>query len=468
MVLVCNAFINDKRVLQVSESLLSAGYVVTVIAAKEVRGLTVSEKKPLGEKTGCENLSQKPLFLNIIRVPLFSSLYSKRGREQKKKSLELRVEKKDCPQMNTNKRSQMDTDKSLELRVESLEKKKRPKKSITNLQRVSDLLKNNKIRMILVSFLNWFSFNSGAFIFGLYHRPSVVYCNDLNTLTVGHLIAKIFRSRILYDSHELWLDGGTYQKSTFIRKWMWQKLEHSLIKRVNEVIVTTPMRAQILQDRYKIPHINVIRNTPHFQDIKDRTLLREGIADDSVLFLYCGSLNLERGILMILEVIERIEDAYLIYMGNGNGRLKLISEIEKRNLSSRIFVRKPVPPLQVVQYAASADVGLQLLPNININHYSTISNKLLEYIMAECGVIASDFPEIRKIVISNQVGLVVDPQDKEAIFNACLELVRNREKLQLFKKNCGLIKKDYCWEQDEKLLLKLVNGSGKEKRLVLK
>ncbi len=410
LVLVWNSFTNDKRVLQISESLLKNDYVVSVIAAKAVQGLKVEDKIHFKDKE-----------LKIIRIPLFSSLYSKRGSEVYKK-------------------------------------KSGDKKDKTMWQKLIDGIKNSSVRMILVSFLNWLSFNLGLLFMGIKHQPKIVYCNDLNTLTIGFIVSRLFKAKIIYDSHELWMEGGAYGKSTLLRKWMWRNLESYLIKRVDEVIVTTSMRAQVLEEKYKISGVNVIRNSPHYQEIKDKTLLRDNIPDDKVLFLYCGALKQERGILQVLEIIARIPEAYLVYMGSGDGRMSLLEKIEKKGLSNRVFVRNPVSPLDVVSYASSADVGLQLLSNININHYSTISNKLLEYIMAECAVIASDFPEIRKIVVGNDLGLVVDPEDEEQVFNACKLMVEDRVKLANFKRNSAKAKKNYCWEQDELLLLKLIAG----------
>lgn len=458
LVIVWNKFTNDKRVLQISRSLVLYGYSVKVIAAKDEKGVKASEKiqvkrshkkehlrrtefgncfqyssylqnaLPSDDKNAAESYPEN-LYISVNRIPLFSSLYSTRSSVRHKTS----------------------SHSTTEGYGEHLQGEYH-----SPFGRLKNSVKNNKIRIIVTAFLNWFCFNTGVLIRGLLYRPHFVYCNDLNTLTAGYITARICRSAIIYDSHEIWLDGASYCNSTFIRKFMWQKLESYLIRRADQIVTTNSMRAEILEKRYEIEGINVIRNSPYYQEVEKNTLLRKGIPDEAVLFLYCGAITIERGILMILEVIEKIPDAYLVYMGNGVAEPVLVNEIEKKMLTDRVFVKKSVHPLEVINYASSADVGLQLLPNININHYSTISNKLLEYIMAECAVIASDFPEIRKIVVDNNLGIVVDPEDKEAIEHACRELVNDRKKLEYFKNNCRKVKIEYCWEQDEKRLLEIV------------
>jgi glycosyltransferase involved in cell wall biosynthesis len=63
-----------------------------------------------------------------------------------------------------------------------------------------------------------------------------------------------------------------------------------------------------------------------------------------------------------------------------------------------------------------------------LNHWSTDSNKLFEYVMAGIPVVASDFPEIRRVVREYSVGLLVHPESVADIAGA---LRRLRDDLNL-------------------------------------
>jgi len=402
LVLVCNSFTNDKRVMNISSSLYNMNYQVFVLAAKQYKNIPTKEHK---------NYS-------IYRIPLFSSLYARSAKVKK---------------LNVSK---------------------------SNNRKLYNGIKNNTIRISITAFLNWFCFNLGAFIKGLSCSPDLVYANDLDTLMVGYLIAKIKKAKIIYDSHEIWLQSSRFENASWIHKKIWVIIEAKLIHKVNSVIVTTQARADYLEKYYNIKEVNVLKNCPRFQNIKKTLLLREEfkIPKENTILLYQGMLTEKRGIFRILNVIESVDNISIIFMGMGQDKEKLISCIEERNLTNKVFVKDAVAPDVLLQYTASADIGLQLLYNSNFNHYSTISNKIFEYIMAGIAIIASDFPEIRKIITENQIGLLIDPENEEQIKDAILKFVNDKAFLTYCKSNSLSIRHRYTWENEELKLIKILDN----------
>ena len=111
----------------------------------------------------------------------------------------------------------------------------------------------------------------------------------------------------------------------------------------------------------------------------------------------------------------------------------------------------------IMKYTSSADVGFQLLQNSGINHYSTISNKVFEYIMAEIPIIASDFPELRKLIINNEIGFVVNQDDKTEIVKAITNIIADKKKRIRFRNNVKKIRHQYTWENESKKIERIVN-----------
>ena len=97
-------------------------------------------------------------------------------------------------------------------------------------------------------------------------------------------------------------------------------------------------------------------------------------------------------------------------------------------------------------WTASADVGMQTLRNTCLNHYTTDSNKLFEYVMGGLPVIASDFPEIRAIVSEHKLGLLVDPEDVEAIAACLRQLVDDRPARLVFAQNAQEARDQLDWQ----------------------
>jgi glycosyltransferase involved in cell wall biosynthesis len=392
LVLVWNSFTNDKRVMNISTSLCDLDYDVTVIAAKEFHDLPVNESRRY----------------QLYRVPLFSSLYARRSTG------------------TGSGKSQSGTS-------------------------IYSRLKENKLRLAITGFLNWLTFNLGALRKALLINPHLVYANDLDTLTMGFIVSRLCNAKLIYDSHEIWLQGNKFESASRLRQMWWTYIEKRLIKKADAVIVTTPYRAQYLQDYYHISGIHVMRNCPRYEEVEQTTLLRGEfkIPSDKVILLYQGLLMAKRGIFMLVDAILDISGVALVFMGMGKDKGALISYIKEKGVGDRVFVKDAVAPEQLLRYTASADIGLQLLDNSGINHYSTISNKLFEYIMAGLAVIASDFPEIRKIVAGDDLGLVVNSENVEEVTEAIRTLVSDKNKLASCKKHARNVRHQYTWEQEQ-------------------
>jgi glycosyltransferase involved in cell wall biosynthesis len=84
-------------------------------------------------------------------------------------------------------------------------------------------------------------------------------------------------------------------------------------------------------------------------------------------------------------------------------------------LGQRVHFRAPVPLAELLSYSAQADVGVTLLEDTCENHRLALPNKAFEYVAAGIPVVASDLPELGRLVGSYGIGWTVDPADPAAI-----------------------------------------------------
>ncbi len=402
VILVRNNFINDRRVHNTALSLSKSNKEVQIIALKTYRQL----------------ISKENNIYKIRRIPIFSSVYSKQ-----------------LPQIGKLKKSS---------------KKRNP---------IISMIKKNKLRIAIIAFLNSFFYNVGSLIFTLINNPKIIWANDLNTLGVGYFAAKICNAKLIYDSHEIFTEGNSFASYTFIGKKILRKIEKQIIKKADAVIVTTNYRKNYLEEKYKIEDINVVMNCYHYIDINKTDLFREefGINNNKTIFLYQGLIRRERGIFMLVDAMSECEGAVLVFMGNGSDKQDLYNYIIEKKCTNRIFIKDAVDMNDIMKYTSSADVGFQLLQNSGINHYSTISNKVFEYIMAEIPIIASDFPELRKLIINNEIGFVVNQDDKTEIVKAITNIIADKKKRIRFRNNVKKIRHQYTWENESKKIERIVN-----------
>lgn len=402
-ILVWNDFTIDKRVRNISRSFSENNYNVTVLAAKPFIGL------PLFEKGNPR----------IIRIALFSSLYSKKRN----------------------------------IATKSIMMKQMEKFSLVKF------IKNNRLRLNITAFLNWFCFNFGVLFVGVFTKPDIVYANDLDTLTVGYLISRICNSKLIFDSHEVWFYGYRYLHSTRFHQLLWRFLQKRLITKNDAVIMTTDIRAAYMKKKYNLKKVHTIRNCSRFEEVKPSTLLRDEfyIPTQNKILIYHGSIHKARGIYNIIEATRNINNVSVVFMGKGSGLIDLRDYIIKNQLNDRMFVKDAVHPDQVLRYISSADIGIQLF-HYNFNHYTVISNKLFECIMAGLAVISNDYPEMKKIILEDNIGEVVDYRDNKKVKELIIKLINNKKLLEFYKANSIKVRKKHSWENEEKKLINIIES----------
>ena len=105
----------------------------------------------------------------------------------------------------------------------------------------------------------------------------------------------------------------------------------------------------------------------------------------------------------------------LVLLGYGSLQGVLEARAADPGLAGRLHVLPAVPPSELLDWVASADVVAMPIQPTTLNHRLTTPNKLFEAMAAGVPVIASDLPGMAGIVRATGCGVVVDPTDPAAI-----------------------------------------------------
>jgi glycosyltransferase involved in cell wall biosynthesis len=109
-------------------------------------------------------------------------------------------------------------------------------------------------------------------------------------------------------------------------------------------------------------------------------------------------------------------------------------------------------------------IGLLVFQPDYYNAYIGLPNKLFDYMLCGLPVVASDFPEIRKVVGEAGCGVLVDPTDPDAIAEAIIYLLEHPDEARKMGENGRrAVEERYNWGEMEGRLLDLyrsLNGSG--------
>ncbi|WP_167629249.1 glycosyltransferase family 4 protein [Listeria valentina] len=294
---------------------------------------------------------------------------------------------------------------------------------------------------------------------GIRTQTDVYHANDLNTLFQAVVCAKWLKNKpLVFDSHEVNLSRTGYNAAYYgiAEKW--------LLHFVDRCIHENHTRAKFIRRVYGF-YPAVVYNYPFFSDETEVPYnLHEklNIANDEPILLYQGGLQSGRGLEKLIDATPLIKRGVVVFLGDGKLRAELIRQTERLRLQHRIKFLPKVPVGELPLYTRNAYLGIQLLNDTCFNHYSAASNKLFEYMMAGVPVVACSFPEIRKVVTKEKIGVIVQSNDVNSIARGINEMLDHPEMRDEMSQNARKARLRYSWEREQEGFLRIYQELVKE------
>ena len=299
---------------------------------------------------------------------------------------------------------------------------------------------------------------SGPLFFGRLHRlfskhvaeytARIYHASDLYVLPAQGKRAQLTSGKLVYDARERY----PYVASTTNRPWVswfWEMVERSHIRHVDAVFTVSKSIASHLAASYGISYPAVLYNAPPLQDVPRSDLLRRqlDLPAETAIVLHQGKIQNGRGCQLLMHAMQFVERAVLVFLGDGPLRKALATEAKRLQLSDKVFFLDPVPPMNLLETTASADIGVSLLEDTCLNHRYALPNKLFEYLMAGVPVLASDLPEMENVVAPHDVGCVVKPSNAREIAGVLQSMVDRPEARATWSQNTRSVFETFSWEK---------------------
>ena len=299
-------------------------------------------------------------------------------------------------------------------------------------------------------FLFYKFFNIRLFFFLLFYKSDLLVANDLDTLLSNYLVSKLKRIPMVYDSHEYFTGVPEIQDRPFV-KWVWKTIEKKIFPHLKYIMTVSNSIALQYENEYGI-RPTVIRNCSRASSsIPGYTREELGINKESLLLIFQGAgINVDRGGEELIEALGNTEGVFLLIVGSGDVLPVLKEKVNQLNISDRV---RFIPKLQwkeLIRYTKSADAGLSLDKNTNLNYRFSLPNKLFDYISAGIPVIAGNLPEVRNIIEENDCGVIVPVITSEEISNTLKRLRDDKDYLNKLRTNSVIASKKLNWENESK------------------
>ncbi|HCR49222.1 MAG TPA: glycosyl transferase family 1 [Bacteroidetes bacterium] len=285
-------------------------------------------------------------------------------------------------------------------------------------------------------------------------KADIYHASDLYVLPAMAKAAQNNKAKLVFDSRELY----PYVAATSKRPWItlfWHMLSWRYIPQADVVFTVSKSIAERLTMFYDIPEPAVLYNVPIFRpDVVANDALRRiaNVSTDKVVILHQGNMQKSRGCGLLIQAMQEVENAVLVFLGNGPLRYSLQNLVIGLGLDDKVRFLSPVPPDQLLEMTAGADFGVTLLEDTCLNHRFALPNKLFEYLMVGLPVMASKLPEIEKVVEGYQVGLTVDPEDHPALVATLQRMVNDVASRKQWREHSSAVFEEYNWESASKIL----------------
>jgi len=310
----------------------------------------------------------------------------------------------------------------------------------------------------------------GPFFRSLFHelrvRPAdVIHAHNVHTLPFCWWAAKRKGARLVYDSHELFT-GLQLAEPTFrerVKQYLEHVTERLFIHRADGVITVSRSYSEIIGRTYGIERPTVVQNVSPLQPLQRKTGLirrRLGLGEERMVVIYQGGYHLvTRALDKLVLAARELPDHYaVVFVGFAvRNEDQLLQDLVRREgLTDKVFFLPPVPHNELLLYTMDADIGvIPFIDNCPAMHYCT-PNKIYEYLMAGIPVVATDLPELRRVIERWDVGTLCDPTDPSLLAQAIRELADDPTELESRKQRARrAAEEEYNWQLELHSLLGL-------------
>jgi glycosyltransferase involved in cell wall biosynthesis len=299
-------------------------------------------------------------------------------------------------------------------------------------------------------------YNIRLFFYLLFAKVDLIFANDLDTLPAAFLAAKIRRKKIIYDTHEYFTETPELVHRPKVQA-IWQKIENFIFPKLQVIFTVNDSIAELYKKKYN-KNLQVVRNIPPTY-IPSRLKTRKELdlpENKHILILQGTGINKDRGAEEVLTAMQYLQNCILLIIGSGDVLPALQKMTKELKLENKVIFKTKMPFEELRQYTCNSDLGLAVDKDTNLNYHFSLPNKLFDYIHAGIPVLASDLPELKKIINDYDIGYFLQNHDPKNIAATIEYIFENAERYKTVKSNTEKAREKLCWENEEKNLLQII------------
>lgn len=289
-------------------------------------------------------------------------------------------------------------------------------------------------------------------------KASVYYIHYFDCAPAVYLAAKRCNARLIYDAHDCHAKikpVTTRQRTSF--QGLHKKLEGWCVARATAFITVAEGIADLHQGLFGL-RPQVIRNChdSRLDQSREAPMKQQlGLPSGTFLIAVVGMANPGMPWQELFTALQRLPDRIHVALV-GNGYDSCLKGEDYDAVRQRIWHIPAKNPFELVPFLRDAECGMILYTALTENYQYSLPNKFFQSISAELPVLYPDLPEIDRLASQYQLGINLGSLKADAIVKAVELLLTQPDRYAVFKDNCRRAARELSWEQEEKILQKIL------------
>ena len=273
-------------------------------------------------------------------------------------------------------------------------------------------------------------------------RPDVIIASSPQLLVglAGWSIAFVRQLPLIFEVRDLWPESltavGVGDENSLLHQAL-AAVANFLYRRSDLIVVVTPAFKEHLIQHWQVPaqKISIVENgveTDLFapaSSAANAALRHELGANGKFLVCYIGTMGMAHGLETLLdaaaELQRRNSNALFLLVGEGAEKERIKAMARSRGLANVRFLDQQ-PRETIPAFISASDACLVLLKKTDV-FKTVIPTKMLEFMSCARPVILGVDGQARQIIEEAGAGIVIEPENSEALVNAISRLSADRE-----------------------------------------